>query len=85
MTQEEQGLYDGYSTPYDKWWLPILWILGQLRECQEKGAFEPSIYRYITEEVEIWRQGFHKMLHYDWISYPLVYTQVRGRAVSRIT
>ncbi len=76
MTREELEMYEDYDTPYHKWWLPTLWILGKIRESRDKGAFHPSVYRSLVCAVEDWRSGFQKMLDYDWVPLPLVYTQV---------
>lgn len=65
------------KTVHPKYWLPLVWaasiITRARREDRVKNDFA---LKTLIDEVNKFRSGCGSLLNYDWISVPLVYTQV---------
>ncbi|XP_054720236.1 bestrophin-4-like [Uloborus diversus] len=77
MTKEERTVYENLDAPYGKWWLPALWFSGLVMRAKKEGRIKDSILEDgLFREFCLYRSACGMMFSYDWISVPLVYTQV---------
>ncbi|XP_054720175.1 bestrophin-4-like [Uloborus diversus] len=77
MTKEEHTVYEKVSFPYGKWWLPCHWFFALATRAKREGRIkEPILFDSLLQELISYRNACGTMLAYDWISVPLVYTQV---------
>jgi len=65
----------------NKWFLPLVWTANLVGHGIQTGAVEPPNGTTLMEELGNIRQKLTRILTYDWISVPLVYTQVVTLAV----
>ncbi|XP_023341648.1 bestrophin-4 isoform X3 [Eurytemora carolleeae] len=65
----------------NKWFLPLVWCAKIIGEGVENGNLNAPSGSTVMNEVGKIRQGLTTILTYDWISIPLVYTQVVTLAV----
>lgn len=65
----------------NKWFLPLAWTAKLIGEGVENKAVEAPTATAIMEELCKIRGNLTQILSYDWISVPLVYTQVVTLAV----
>jgi len=65
----------------NKWFLPLVWTAKMISEGMEDGSVQAPTAAQIMSELGKVRQGLTTILTYDWISVPLVYTQVVTLAV----
>ena len=65
----------------NKWFLPIIWASNILKQGLNEGKVRPqSVSTLMMELIKI-RESLTTILTYDWISVPLVYTQLVTLAV----
>ncbi|XP_023234152.1 bestrophin-3-like [Centruroides sculpturatus] len=77
MTSEERTIFDIIPTKVNKHWVPLIWFVNLLQTAQKEKRIESSAaIKHILEEVNELRSKTSLMWGYDWISIPLVYTQV---------
>lgn len=77
MTLEERKIYDTIPTKVNKHWVPLIWFVNLLQTAQkEKRIDSPAAIKHILEEINALRSKTSLMWGYDWITVPLVYTQV---------
>ncbi|GFT75024.1 bestrophin-3 [Nephila pilipes] len=77
MTKEERTIYEKLEAPYGKWWLPAQWFSALAMRAKKEGRIKDSILLDgIFREFVMYRSACGTMFNYDWISVPLVYTQV---------
>ncbi|GIX90214.1 bestrophin-3 [Caerostris darwini] len=77
MTKEERTVYEKLDAPYGKWWLPAQWFSALAMRAKKEGRIKDSILMDgIFTEFLSYRSACGTMFNYDWISVPLVYTQV---------
>ncbi|MCL4121292.1 UNVERIFIED_CONTAM: hypothetical protein GTU68_049805 [Idotea baltica] len=70
------------KTPHSLYWMPLVWagaIVTRARE--EKKIKDDFAVKTIIDEINKFRGNLGGLLGYDWISVPLVYTQVVTLAV----
>ncbi|KAM6111687.1 bestrophin-2a-like [Phoenicopterus ruber ruber] len=82
LTREERRRLEGLRSPYNKFWVPCAWfgaLAGQAR--QEGRVRDDCALKLLMEELNRFRGHCSLLFHYDWISVPLVYTQVVTIAV----
>ena len=60
----------------NKWFLPLVWAADIVSRCIEEGRLHAATASSLMEEVGRIRTDLTTILSYDWISVPLVYTQV---------
>ncbi|XP_023341651.1 bestrophin-4 [Eurytemora carolleeae] len=65
----------------NKWFLPLVWCAKMIGEGVENGNIEAPNGATVMDEIGKIRQKLTTILTYDWISVPLVYTQVVTLAV----
>ncbi|GBL84024.1 Bestrophin-3 [Araneus ventricosus] len=77
MTKEERTIYEKMEVPYGKWWFPAQWFIALAMRAKKEGRIKDSILLDgLFRELLSYRSTCGTMLGYDWISVPLVYTQV---------
>ncbi|CAJ0932409.1 unnamed protein product, partial [Mesorhabditis belari] len=80
VTREELALFKKTEVrvdPHQKWFVPINWIQTMMLRCFEKGTLShTNELRVLLDNLDNFRSQFFKLFIYDWISIPLVYTQV---------
>ncbi|KAG8196922.1 hypothetical protein JTE90_027625 [Oedothorax gibbosus] len=77
MTKEERTIFEKLEAPYGKWWLPAQWFSALAMRAKKEGRIKDSILLDgIFAEFLAYRSACGTMFNYDWISVPLVYTQV---------
>eukprot|EP00058_Branchiostoma_floridae_P007277 XP_002592765.1 hypothetical protein BRAFLDRAFT_65345 [Branchiostoma floridae] len=82
MMPSELKDYDQLDSPHNKFWLPLNWFCNLVTKCRKEGRVEdPYTFRALIEESNNIRGSLAMLYSYDWISVPLVYTQVVTVAV----
>ncbi|CAH1245778.1 BEST3 [Branchiostoma lanceolatum] len=82
MMPSELKDYDKLDSPHNKFWLPLNWFCNLVTKCRKEGRVEdPYTFRSLIEESNKIRGCLAMLYSYDWISVPLVYTQVVTVAV----
>lgn len=77
MTKEERTIFEKLDAPYGKWWLPAQWFSALVMRAKKEGRIKDSILMDgLFRELLKYRSTCGTMFNYDWISVPLVYTQV---------
>lgn len=67
---------DGYPS-YSHYWLPLTWASHIATKARADGLLSSdTVMKSIVEHLNKFRNGLGTLLDYDWISVPLVYTQV---------
>ncbi|XP_044253869.1 bestrophin-3-like [Tribolium madens] len=68
---------DNEFPSYSKYWLPLAWAANVVTRARNEGLIRDDVsVKTILEELNLFRSKCGGMLDYDWISVPLVYTQV---------
>ncbi|NWI40347.1 BEST2 protein, partial [Picathartes gymnocephalus] len=70
LTREERARLEGLRSPYNKFWVPCAWFGALAGQARREGR-----------ELNRFRAHCSLLFHYDWVSVPLVYTQVVTIAV----
>jgi len=82
MTVGDKKTLDSVQTPHGKYWVPIVWCMNILKEARREGfVADEFALKTLMEEVQAYRSSLGTLYCYDWISIPLVYTQVTTLAV----
>ncbi|KAL2097514.1 hypothetical protein ACEWY4_006721 [Coilia grayii] len=82
MTEDEQKLLDHLHSDFNKYWMPLTWFSNLASLARKEGRIENDIaLRLLMDELNNYRAKCSMLFHYDWISIPLVYTQVVTVAV----
>uniref|UniRef100_A0A0K0E4U6 Bestrophin homolog n=1 Tax=Strongyloides stercoralis TaxID=6248 RepID=A0A0K0E4U6_STRER len=85
INKEELEMYQEIQVnidPHKKWFVPLNWIQTMLVRCYEKGTLShTNELRVLLDSLEKYRNGFFQLFIYDWITIPLVYTQVASISV----
>ncbi|OQV12139.1 Bestrophin-1 [Hypsibius exemplaris] len=79
MTKEEVDLYEDVNIPYAKYWVPMLWCTQLLTQARREKTFDDPTgvaTKHIFEEIATFRTNQWKIWSFDWVSVPIVYTQV---------
>lgn len=76
MTDTELEVYNNTEGPHGKWFLPILWINTLIKRCHQNNVVDSVQLKNLMKIVDSYRGGFAMLFVYDWVSVPLVYTQV---------
>lgn len=75
--QELEMLQSVPSTEFNTFWIPCTWFINLLRDAKQSGHVSDSNgLKLIMEEFNDFRGKCGMLWSYDWISVPLVYTQV---------
>ncbi|XP_067012462.2 bestrophin homolog 24 [Anabrus simplex] len=70
------------KTSHAKYWMPLVWAGGIITRARKEARIKDDFaLKTLIDELNRFRAGCGGMLNYDWISIPLVYTQVVTLAV----
>ncbi|KAI7809568.1 bestrophin-4 [Triplophysa rosa] len=82
MTVEEQKKLNHLYSDFNKYWMPLAWFANLASQARKEGRVKDDIaLRLLMDELNNYRSKCSMLFHYDWISIPLVYTQVVTLAV----
>ncbi|MEQ2228365.1 hypothetical protein ILYODFUR_008129 [Ilyodon furcidens] len=82
MTSEELRYLEGLPSPHNKFWVPCTWFVNLALRARTEGRINNDVaLTAILTELNSLRAKCMKLYGYDWISLPLVYTQVATVAV----
>ncbi|XP_077983031.1 bestrophin-2a-like [Glandiceps talaboti] len=77
LTDEEYSKFEQLPTAHTKFWLPCLWACNLVSQLREEGRIRMDLsHRYLLERIQAHRQSCQDLISFDWISIPIVYTQV---------
>ncbi|KAM9302446.1 bestrophin-1 [Gastrophryne carolinensis] len=82
MTPAERVKFEAISSPHNKFWIPCIWFVNLAVAARTEGRIQDGfILHLILNELNTLRAQCGRLFAYDWISIPLVYTQVVTVAV----
>ncbi|XP_062432983.1 bestrophin-1-like [Rhea pennata] len=82
MTAEEHKKFESLNSPHNKFWIPCVWFSNLAVKARNEGRIRDSVLlQGILNELNTLRSQCGRLYGYDWISIPLVYTQVVTVAV----
>ncbi|XP_013772713.1 bestrophin-2-like, partial [Limulus polyphemus] len=82
MTKEERRVYDEIPMAHGKWWVPAQWFTALAVRARKEGRIKDDIIlKALLDELHEYRGNCGMLYSYDWISVPLVYTQVVTLAI----
>uniref|UniRef100_H0VYR3 Bestrophin n=1 Tax=Cavia porcellus TaxID=10141 RepID=H0VYR3_CAVPO len=82
MSQEEKKKFESLKSDFNKYWVPCVWFTNLAAQARRDGRIRDDIALcLLLEELNKYRAKCSMLFHYDWISIPLVYTQVVTIAV----
>uniref|UniRef100_A0A3B3Z7S6 Bestrophin homolog n=1 Tax=Periophthalmus magnuspinnatus TaxID=409849 RepID=A0A3B3Z7S6_9GOBI len=82
MTSDELRHLDSLPSPHNKFWVPCMWFVNLALRARTEGRINNDVaLTAILTELNSLRGKCMKLYGYDWISLPLVYTQVATVAV----
>ncbi|KAG5208698.1 bestrophin-2 isoform X1 [Ovis aries] len=82
MTREERKKFENLNSSYNKYWVPCVWFCNLAAQARREGRIRDNgAFKLLLEELNVFRSKCGMLFHYDWISVPLVYTQVVTIAV----
>ena len=83
MRPDELSMFQrlDHKVSANKWFLPLIWTSDILKLGLEEGRLRPQCVTSMLMEVVRIREALTTILSYDWVSVPLVYTQLVTLAV----
>lgn len=82
MTKEERRVYDEIPVTHGKWWVPAQWFSSLAARARKEGRIKDDVLlNSLLDEMHTFRGNCGMLFSYDWISIPLVYTQVVTLAI----
>ncbi|XP_061577652.1 bestrophin-2 [Cololabis saira] len=82
MTSEELRHLEDLPSPHNKFWVPCMWFVSLALRSRTEGRINNDVaLTALLTELNSLRAKCMKLYGYDWISLPLVYTQVATVAV----
>uniref|UniRef100_A0A3B4GH24 Bestrophin homolog n=2 Tax=Haplochromini TaxID=319058 RepID=A0A3B4GH24_9CICH len=82
MTSEELRHLEDLPSPHNKFWVPCMWFVSLALRARTEGRINNDVaLTALLTELNSLRAKCMKLYGYDWISLPLVYTQVATVAV----
>ncbi|MBN3294949.1 BEST1 protein, partial [Amia calva] len=82
MTAEELKELQALPSPHSKFWVPCVWFGSLAQRARQDGRISNDVaLQAILTELNSLRTQCMKLYSYDWVSLPLVYTQVVTVAV----
>ncbi|XP_059678060.1 bestrophin-4 [Gavia stellata] len=82
MTQDELKKFESLHSDFNKYWIPCVWFTNLAAQARRDGRIHDDVaLRLLMDELNLYRAKCSMLFHYDWISIPLVYTQVVTIAV----
>ncbi|KAL4229154.1 chloride channel [Mactra antiquata] len=75
-------MYEKVECKFNKFWVPLVWANSVLTQARKEGRIDSEIgFRLVIEQISDFRDKCSLCFVYDWITIPLVYTQVVTLAV----
>lgn len=82
MTKEEHKVYDKIPMTHGKWWVPAQWFSCLASRAHREDRIKDYVLlKHLLDEMHQFRGNCGLLFSYDWISIPLVYTQVVTLAI----
>ncbi|XP_020370807.2 bestrophin-4 isoform X1 [Rhincodon typus] len=82
MTRDELKKFESLYSDFNKYWIPCVWFTNLAAQARREGRIRDDVaLRLLMDELNQHRAKCSLLFHYDWISIPLVYTQVVTIAV----
>ncbi|KAL3886868.1 hypothetical protein ACJMK2_026829 [Sinanodonta woodiana] len=82
ITHDEAVLWESVECKYHKFWVPMMWVNSLLTQARKEGRVDTDWgLRMIMEPLADFRDKLSLCFQYDWITIPLVYTQVATLSV----
>ncbi|XP_067678705.1 bestrophin-4-like isoform X1 [Haliotis asinina] len=82
ITKDEAMTFEDTQCQFHKFWVPLMWVNSVLVQARREGKIENDFgLRMIIEQLATFRDKCSLCFVYDWITIPLVYTQVVTLAV----
>ncbi|XP_053319844.1 bestrophin-2 [Spea bombifrons] len=82
MTRYERKKFENLRSSYNKYWVPCVWFCNLAAQARDEGRIrDDHALKMLIEELNAFRGNCGMLFHYDWVSVPLVYTQVVTIAV----
>ncbi|KAA0724783.1 Bestrophin-1 TU15B [Triplophysa tibetana] len=82
MTAEELTQFEDLPSAHNKFWIPCMWFVSLAMRARTEGRINNDVaMTAILAELNTLRSQCMRLYGYDWISLPLVYTQVVTVAV----
>ncbi|XP_053572006.1 bestrophin-2 [Bombina bombina] len=82
MTRNERKKFENLRSSYNKYWVPCVWFCNLAAQARSEGRIrDDHTFEMLIKELNTFRGNCGMLFHYDWISVPLVYTQVVTIAV----
>uniref|UniRef100_A0A914CVE5 Bestrophin homolog n=1 Tax=Acrobeloides nanus TaxID=290746 RepID=A0A914CVE5_9BILA len=82
LTPEEKEELESVVAPHGNWWVPSHWFAQLVAIARKEGRIHDDLhYKSLIDEMLTYRGLCGTVWSYDWISVPLVYTQVVTIAV----
>jgi len=85
ITENERKIIEGLDEKciqHPKYWMSLVWAGAVVTRAKKEGRISDQFaFQTIITEINKFRSGCGGLLDYDWISVPLVYTQVVTLAV----
>ncbi|XP_067845685.1 bestrophin-4 [Heptranchias perlo] len=82
MTRDELKKFESLYSDFNKYWVPCVWFTNLAAQARREGRIRDDVaLRLLMDELNRHRAKCSLLFHYDWISIPLVYTQVVTIAV----
>lgn len=87
MTSSERKIFEAISkvTPHPMYYLPLVWTGSVVSRARAEGRVRDDFaMKTIIDELNDIMRKLGDLLSYDWISVPLVYTQVGLRGLGGV-
>ncbi|XP_067946306.1 bestrophin-2a-like [Watersipora subatra] len=82
MTKNEQEIFESIKTTSNKYFIPIIWATTLITRARKEDRIRADYNKvYLIQLVGEFRGKLGTLFNYDWLSVPLVYTQVVTIAV----
>ncbi|KAG2461848.1 BEST2 protein, partial [Polypterus senegalus] len=83
MTRDELKKFDSLYSDFNKYWIPLAWFTNLAAQARREGRVRDDVaLRLLMDELNNYRAKCSMLFHYDWISIPLVYTQVAEQIIN---
>jgi bestrophin-3 len=79
LTPDEQDAFESMNakTSHPNYWMPLVWAATVVTQAKKEGCIVNDFsIKTLVDEINKIRSDCGSLLSYDWISVPLVYTQV---------
>ncbi|ELU18224.1 hypothetical protein CAPTEDRAFT_194394 [Capitella teleta] len=82
MLANEQEILENIKASFNKYFVPLAWTTSIINRARKEGRIKDDFaVKTLIDEVNSFRGMLGGLFNYDWISIPLVYTQVVTLAV----